>query len=409
MEDARMSDEPLYAYVGRQAIFDRQLGVVAYELLYRNSEENRAEFSDANEATAATILNAFVELGLEDLVGELPIYVNLPSDFLLGRYPIPLPPDRTFIEVLEDVPVTAPVLEALRAFRRRGFRIALDDFVLTEETRPLLALADVIKVDVLGVSPEDVAAQYAGLRDHGALLLAEKISTDDEMVHLQSLGFDLFQGHFLQLPIISRARRLPHNRAVLLQILSKLYEPGLDLRGVEALISADVGLSVRLLRLASSGAAEGVPPIGSLGQAIGRLGADRLAALVMVVLASGFDDKPFELARQALVRARMCEVLARCLGLPPDQLFTAGLLSLTDALLDRPLAEVLEQLPITPLIRTALAGGLTNGPAALVVEAARSQDRGDLERVAATGISASAVFTAWFEAIRWADELIATL
>jgi hypothetical protein len=108
MEDARMSDEPLYAYVGRQAIFDRQLGVVAYELLYRNSEENRAEFSDANEATAATILNAFVELGLEDLVGELPIYVNLPSDFLLGRYPIPLPPDRTFIEVLEDVPVTAP-------------------------------------------------------------------------------------------------------------------------------------------------------------------------------------------------------------------------------------------------------------------------------------------------------------
>jgi hypothetical protein len=136
MEDARMSDEPLYAYVGRQAIFDRQLGVVAYELLYRNSEENRAEFSDANEATAATILNAFVELGLEDLVGELPIYVNLPSDFLLGRYPIPLPPDRTFIEVLEDVPVTAPVLEALRAFRRRGFRIALDDFVLTEETRP---------------------------------------------------------------------------------------------------------------------------------------------------------------------------------------------------------------------------------------------------------------------------------
>ena len=202
-----MSEEPLYAYVGRQAIFDRRLGVVAYELLYRDSEENRARFSDANEATAATMLNALVELGLDHLVGDLPIYINLPADFLLGRHPIPLPPDRTYIEVLEDVPVTPEVLGGLRALRRRGFKIALDDFVLTDETRPLLELADVIKISVLHVSPEAVAAQYAGLRDHCAMLLAEKISTNDEMEHLQSLGFDLFQGHFLQLPIIARAPR----------------------------------------------------------------------------------------------------------------------------------------------------------------------------------------------------------
>jgi EAL and modified HD-GYP domain-containing signal transduction protein len=404
-----MSDEPLYAYVGRQAIFDRELGVVAYELLYRDSEENRAQFSDANEATATTMLHAFVELGLDHLVGELPIYINLPADFLLGRYPIPLPPERTYIEVLEDVPVTPSVLDALHAFRRRGFKIALDDFLLTEERRPLLALADVIKISVLGVPPEGVAEQYAELRDHCELLLAEKISTNDEMEHLRSLGFDLFQGHFLELPIISRTRRLPHNRAVLLQILSKLYDPQVDLRAVEALISADVGLSVRLLRLACSVPVQGSAPLGSVGQAIGRLGTDQIAALVMVVLASGFDDKPFELARQALVRARMCEALARHMSLPPDQMFTAGLLSLTDALLDRPLGEVLAQLPITPLIRSALEGDLASGPAAQIIEAARGQDRGDLARVAATGLSASAVFSAWFEAICWADELIATL
>jgi len=404
-----MSDEPLYAYVGRQAIFDRQLDVVAWELLYRDSEENRASFSDANEATAATLLNAFVELGLDHLVGDLPIYINLPLDFLLGRYPLPLPPDRTYIEVLEDVPAIPEVLSALRAFRRRGFRIALDDYVLTDDSRPLLELADVIKISVLGLSPGEVAAQYAGLRGHCDVLLAEKISTHDEMEHLRALGFELFQGHFLQLPIIARARRLPHNRAVLLQILARLYDPKVDLRAIESLISADVGLSVRLLRLASSVAVQGSTPIGSLGQAISRLGTDQLAALVMVVLASGFDDKPFELARQALVRARMCEALARSKGLPPDQMFTAGLLSLTDALLDRPLSEVLEQLPVTPLIRDALKGGVASGEAARIIEAARGQDRGDLELVAATGLPAGTVFAAWFEAIRWADELIATM
>jgi len=404
-----MPDEPLYAYVGRQAIFDRQLDVVAYELLYRDSEENHARFSDANEATATTMLNAFVELGLDHLVGELPIYVNLPLDFLLGRYPIPLPPERTYLEVLEDVPATPEVLGALHAFRRRGFRIALDDFVLTDASRPLLALADVIKISVLGLSPEEVAAQYAGLRGHCELLLAEKISTHSEMEHLRALGFELFQGHFLQLPIISRARRLPHNRAVLLQILTKLYDPAVESGGIEALISSDVGLSVRLLRLARCAAEPGSDPIGSLVEAIRRLGTDRIAALVTVVLASGFDDKPFELARQALVRARMCERLARYLALPPDQLFTAGLLSLTDALLDRPLGEVLAQLPITPLIRGALEGGVASDPAARIIEAARGQDRGDLAQVAATGLPAGVVFAAWSEALRWADELIATM
>ena len=404
-----MSDEPLYAYVGRQAIFDRQLAVVAYELLYRDSEENRAQFSDPNAATATTMLNAFVELGIDHLVGELPIYVNLPTDFLLGRYPFPLPPQRTYIEVLEDVPVTPALLDAVAAFRRRGFRIVLDDFLLTDETRPLLALADVIKISVLGVSPEEVAAQYASLRGHSELLLAEKISTTDEMVYLQALGFDLFQGHFLQLPIVTRARRLPHNRAVLLQIIGKLYEPAADLRGVEALISSDVGVSVRLLRLASSVGAGCAAPLGSVAEAIGRLGTDRIAALVMVALASGLDDKPFALARSALVRARMCEALARSLALPPDQLFTAGLLSVADALLDRPLGEVLDQLPMTPLIRGALEGSPDSVPAARILEAARAQDLGDLDLVAATGLPPTTVCAAWLEAIRWADDVLSTI
>ena len=89
---------PLEAFVGRQAIFDRRLEVVGYELLLRNSEENRARFSDANQATATTMLSSFGEMGLDSLVGGLPVWANLPADFLLGRYPLPLPPERTVIE-----------------------------------------------------------------------------------------------------------------------------------------------------------------------------------------------------------------------------------------------------------------------------------------------------------------------
>src|SRR5262249_58421590 len=79
----RVGVSELQAFVGRQAIFDRRLEVVGYELLFRNSEENRARFSDANQATAATMLNAYVELGLDALAPPVPVWVNLPADFFL--------------------------------------------------------------------------------------------------------------------------------------------------------------------------------------------------------------------------------------------------------------------------------------------------------------------------------------
>ena len=397
----------LHAYVGRQAIFDRRLNVVGYELLYRNSDENRAQFSNVTQASATTMLNAFVEIGLDNLVGKVPAYVNMPADFLLGHYPIPLPPERTVIEVLEDVPVTPALVSALHELRSRGFKIALDDFLLTEQTKPLLAVANIIKVNVLNVSREDIAAQYAALKPSGAIMLAEKISTHDELAFVRDLGFYYFQGYFLEMPVIHRTSRLPHDRAKLLRLLASLYDQKLNLRAIEGLVASEIGLGVRLLKLASSAALSRGAPIASLQQAMARLGVQQVAALIVLILASGFDDKPLELARQVLIRARMCELLARSTTVPSDEMFTAGLLSLLDAILDRPLLEILDQLPLTPLVREALLEG--NSRPARIVETVRHQNRGDLALLSAAGFSAQAVFMAWYDAVRWSDDIIARM
>jgi EAL and modified HD-GYP domain-containing signal transduction protein len=395
----------LHAYVGRQAIFDRRLDVVGYELLYRDSEENRARFSDVTQASAQTMLNAFVEIGLDSLVGNVPAYVNMAADFLLGNYPIPLPPERTVIEVLEDIPVTPALIESLRGLRARGFKIALDDFVLTDQTRPLLEVAHIIKLNVLNVPREELAAQFAALKPTGAIMLAEKISTHDELVFVRNLGFYYFQGFFLEMPTVTRTKRLPHDRAKLLRLLAMLYDQKLNLRAIEGLVASEVGLGVRLLKLASSVAMSRGTPVGSIQQALSRLGVQQVAALIVLVLASGFDDKPLELARQVLIRARMCELLARSATVPADEMFTAGLLSLLDAILDRPLPEILEQIPVTTLVRDALLPG-GSSPPARIVETVRHQSRGDLSSLSSAGFSAQAVFMAWYDAVRWADDII---
>jgi EAL and modified HD-GYP domain-containing signal transduction protein len=395
----------LHAYVARQAIFDRRLDVVGYELLYRDSEENRARFDDVTQASAQTMLNAFVELGLDTLVGNVPAYVNMAADFLLGNYPIPLPPERTVIEVLEDIPVTPALIESLKSLREQGFKIALDDFILTEETRPLLEVAHIIKVSLLNVPREEIAAQVAMLKPSGLILLAEKISTNDELLFARNLGFYYFQGYFLEMPVVTRTKRMPHDRAKLLRLLAMLYDQKLNLRAIEGLVAAEVGLGVRLLKLASSTAMARGTPIGSIQQALARLGVQQVAALIVLILASGFDDKPLELARQVLIRARMCEVLARSATVPADEMFTAGLLSLLDAILDRPLQEILEQMPLSPLVREALATNGTTKPAK-IVETVRHQNRGDLALLASAGFSAQSVFMAWYEAVRWSDDII---
>ncbi len=398
---------PIDAFVGRQAIFDRRLEVVGYELLFRNSMENRARFDNPNQATATTMLNAFIEIGLDTLVGSVPVWVNLPADFLLGRYQVPLPPERTVIEVLEDVPVTPQLLEAIEGFRAEGFKIALDDFILTEETRPLVALANYIKVDVLNVSKDEIKRQYTELKPLGVTLLAEKISTHDEHMFLRDLGFALMQGHFLELPIISKTTRLPHDRISLIKILNALYKDRLDLAELENLIASEVGLSVRLIKLASSAALSLGQPIGSVRQAVLRLGVQQVGALIMLIMVAGFDDKPIDLARQALIRARMAEALGRHAKLAPDQMFTAGLLSLLDAILDRPLRDVMAELSVAPLVKQALEGGQTQ--AAKILDTVRHQNRGDLAHVLGSHFTAHQVFVAWFDAIRWADEIISKI
>jgi c-di-GMP-related signal transduction protein len=397
----------LQAYIGRQAIFDRRLNVVGYELLYRDSEENRARFDDVTKASATTMINAFLEIGLDTLVGSVPAFVNMSAEFLLGDYPIPLPPERTVIEVLEDIPVTPALVTSLRELRQRGFRIALDDFLLTDATRPLLDVADIIKVSVLGVPRDEIAAQYAALKPSGAILLAEKISTHEEHVFLRNLGFYYFQGYFLEMPVVTRTKRMPHDRAKLLRLLATLYDQRLDLRSIEGLVAAEVGLGVRLIKLASSAAMARGEMIGSLQQAMARLGVQQVAALIMLILASGFDDKPLELARQVLIRARMCELLARHATIPADEMFTAGLLSLLDAILDRPLDEIIAQLPLTALVKEALQGGASRP--ARILDTARHQNRGDLSSLAGTGFTAQAVFMAWYDAVRWADDIMRRL
>ena len=185
---------PIYeVFVGRQPIYTQQLDVFAYELLFRRGEMQHAEVTDGNQATAHVLVNTFLELGLDTLVGSKGAFINLTRDFLLQDYSLVFPADRVVLEVLEDVVVDDDVLAALRNLSAQGYIIALDDFCYQEHLRPLVELADIIKIDVLASGRTTVAEQVKLLRHYDVQLLAEKVETQEDFTYYKTLGFEYFQ------------------------------------------------------------------------------------------------------------------------------------------------------------------------------------------------------------------------
>lgn len=391
-------------FIGRQPIYARSLEVFAYELLFRSGNVDFAEFAEGDRATSQVILNAFTEIGLERVVGERLAFLNLTRGFITGEYPLPVPQEQVVLEVLEDVPADAEVLRGLRVLKERGYRIALDDFVVNDRNRDFLPLADIVKVDVLALEPEEIRRQVEGLRPFGVQLLAEKIETQAMFRVCRELGFDLFQGFFLSRPNVIRDRVLPPNRLNLLQLLAELHEPSCDFERVNELVTQDVALSYKLLRHINTARYGLRREVESVRETVLYLGLENVKGLASLFLMASITGKPHDLILTSMLRARMCSNLAEAHGqLDPHQAFTVGLFSTLDAMMDSEMDAVIDRLPLATELRDALlrrAGALGE-----ILSSTLAYERGDWERVPCLGLTRGRIRAAFLDAVEFVEEV----
>jgi EAL and modified HD-GYP domain-containing signal transduction protein len=395
-------------YIGRQPIYDRDLKVVAYELLYRDSEDNRANITDVDVASADMIFTALVEFGLDRLVGEHRAYMNLSPNLLVSGKPLALPPEKVALEVLETTKVDDQVVASVRELAEHGFTIALDDFYYSDDWKPLVDRAHVIKVDVLTLSDDQVREQVDALKDYQGKLLAEKVETQERFDLCKALGFDLFQGYFFCSPRVLRGNRLPTNRLPIIRLLAALNKPDATMEELEGLISQDVALSYRLLKYINSAFFGLSHDIESIRHALVLLGVRSVRRWATLISMAAASDKPHELMVTAMVRAKMCELLGSALGAAaPDTYFTVGLFSVLDALMDMPMEKTLEALPLSAEVEAALLE--RQGPMGEVLDCVVAYERADWGRLAALDLPPAAIRRAYLDAIAWVDEVEAAL
>jgi len=395
--------------LARQPIFDTRMKVVAYELLCRSSHVNQADFSNGDAASSQVLLNAFTELSIGNVVGKNLAFINFTRNLL--QTPPPFDRKQLVVEVLEGQKVDAAMLHALKVLREHNYTIALDDFVLTPETESLIPYADIIKLDVLQLSTQDVLSHTKYLKRFGIKLLAEKVETYEMLEFCKNAGFDLFQGYFLARPQIITGRKMSDNKQSVLQLLSALQDPDVPVEKVEKMLARDTVLSFKLLRLVNSAAFGLARKVDSLKQAIMLLGLNKIKNWVNILAMSNLGDKPHELSVSALTRARMCELIANQLNgkIKTDGYFTVGLLSTLDAFMDAPLTTLLDSISLSKHINDAILNQL--GSEGKVLEITTYYERGewnkiDWEYLESNGISAEQLAQIYVDTLEWVDKTI---
>ncbi|MCH8268495.1 MAG: HDOD domain-containing protein [Acidobacteria bacterium] len=397
-------------FIARQPIFDSREKVYGYELLFRSGIKNYFDGSDPNRATYSVIVDSLLLHGLERLTGRRKAFINYPREALLNGYAEVIPNNLAVVEILETVEPDAEVLAACRHLKDLGYCLVLDDVFSSERPEAFQGLVDIIKVDLSLSTPvqrEQIVRRFA---PRGIALLGEKVETHEEFQQLKTLGFQYFQGYFFSKPQIISSRDIPAFKLNYLRILQAINRPEINLEEIERIIKGEPSLCYKLLRYLNSSFFGLRSDIRSIRHAVFLLGEREVRLWVsLLVLTSMGEDKPQELVVTSLVRASWCESLAGKIGMRGREgdLFLLGLFSMIDAILDRPLPEILAQLPVPEDTRTALLH--RNTRLAQVLALVEAYEQGDWEKL--TGLAASlqideaSIPEMYLTAVEWARQV----
>jgi EAL and modified HD-GYP domain-containing signal transduction protein len=339
----------------RQPILAADGTVFAYELLYRGI---RLAAQDAGTTMSARVLcEALGAVGFQNLAGAARVFVNFDQALLETNMAGLLPPGQGVVEILETVEPTPQVFKTLTELRRRGIGIAMDDFLFQPNAVPFLPHVDFVKIDVLAAAGQidSVAHQLEHLH---VPLIAEKVETHEQFKSCRELGFTYFQGYFFTRPQELTARRISASEIAVVALIAELQKPQTEAAEIAEKIGADLALVHQILKLANSAAYRRTRAVSSIEDAVILLGQEVIRQWASLLLLSRLGNrKPLELLAVALIRGRMCQALAvtdRRFG--SGELLTVGLLSVLDALLDRPMDALVAELPLSQSLRDALCG-----------------------------------------------------
>ncbi len=395
--------------MARQPIFNRRKRIYGYELLFRDGMVNAFPDVDGDAATSRVLSTSFLSNGIEQITGRKKAFINFTEKMIIEKIPAMFPKKTIMVEILEDIEPNAAVVTACREMAKQGYNLVLDDFIFKPEMKPLLELTRIVKFDFRASSIEEIKASIKELAAYHVKLLAEKIETHEEFQQALNMGFDYFQGYFFSKPEILKRRDISPSRITLLSIMSEANREDFRMTELEKFVLRDLSINYKLMRYINSAYFGMFKRVSSVKQTIVLLGMKEIRRfLSLIAMAQLVSGKPDELIRASLIRARLCENLGKGVtGKDGSELFTLGLFSFIDAILDDEMGNILEKLPLSENIKKALTG--EGGELADYLTLASCYEIGDWAKVASLaakiGLNEEKAPEFYMDAVAWADSV----
>lgn len=389
--------------LARQPIFDRDMNVVAYELLYQSSKYNEvAKFLEGDQEACDVLINNFTSIYDSGALKSLPAFLNVTEGFIRTESLPHLSKHNLVIDVSKQQTITAELLASLKRYVEEGYKLVLDDFSYSSEFDALLDLAHIVRIDTNAHNDQEISKQLAAIKPFKVAALADNVENYEEYERCHELGFRLFQGSFLSRPTLIEGKKLSSNQTIVIQLLAALQDSDVSPGILADITSRDPQLMFKLLRIVNSAKYNLPNKIESLTQAIIALGMGEINKWATLLALSSNDDKPGELIRQILITARMCEYVAYSTEEVESELaFIAGVLSMLDALLEIDQHTLLAQLTVSEEIEQAITS--YSGKAGKLLQAVNLYMIGQPAFKLPPEI-AEIYSDGYFEALRWSNE-----
>jgi len=352
------------SFVARQPILDARLDVFGYEILYRQQACDVCAPAfcgqEGDEASRSLLRNVALVLGWDRLTAGRKAFINFTRQLILDEAPLYIPPAVGVVEILEDVVVDPPLLEACARLQRSGYLLAIDDFIPDSPSHLLLAQsADFIKVDFRRTPPEARREIRDLCRSKGIRCIAEKVETQEEFQEALAADYTLFQGFFFGQPVLVSRKDIPVSKLNYLRLICELNQEDISVEALEHIVRQDPSLVHKLLKYINS-IFFGLPcEVTSVRQALLLLGEKEVRKWATLIAYTHLGRTPSdEVCRHSLLRAYVMESLASAgkMEKQRSKLFLMGIVSMLDVLLGIPLDEALREIPLGAEVSQALLG-----------------------------------------------------
>jgi len=357
-------------------------------------------------------------LGLNDIENNLHYFIQYSNQLLSPAVLNNLPRDKFIVQL--NLSANAKVSNAeiemdLKLFKQlhsHGYKLAITG---VDSANPITELLNI--VDYCKFTPADNNRNRQKIfiaKNQRIRFIATDIDSMDDFQNAKETGFHMFQGYYFNQPVEGRKTKelspLKFNYFRLMKLSST--DDYMDFREISDIIASDVALSYKLLRILNS-AAVGLRNVSSISSAVAYMGEESLKKWIAVLALRGIaEDKPLELVRMSLIRARFGELLSPGFRIKrnPQQVFMVGMLSLLHIALEMSKEQLLEDIPVADEIRESLLS--RHGVYSDLLRFYENYEYANWEAVTQfveeNHLDASFVNDAYISSVKWYNELTAT-